>query len=120
MSAAVLPPFLSMGAQTSHEQMVLLHAPRVSPVTAKCPTGVFGWGDRVLKSRFHWTDDLSRLRGDKGQRDVADRSQLARQAFDHRLSLKETVARASMYLFCLVALWGVTYLCLVAAELLRP
>ena len=74
----------------------------------------------MSRYRFHAMDHLSRLRGDNWQREVADQSQLSRQALDHRLSLRETVARASMYLFCLVALWGVTYLCLVAAELLRP
>lgn len=56
----------------------------------------------MFKYRFHLADYLSRLDDDR------------------RLSLKETVARASTYLFGMVALWGVTYLCLAASELLRP
>jgi hypothetical protein len=73
----------------------------------------------VLNFWFHSTDKLSRLRGDKRRSHVADRSQLARQAFDRRLSLKETIARASTYLFGMVALFGVTYLFLAASDLLR-
>ena len=74
----------------------------------------------MSKYRFHAMDYLSRFRSDNTQGGVGDRNWMARNAFDHRLSLRETVARASTYLFGMVALWGLTYLCLAASELLRP
>ena len=73
----------------------------------------------MSRHRFPAMDYFSRLRRDETHRDVGERNWMARGSFERRLSLQETIARASTYLFGMAALWGLTYLCLAASELLR-